>query len=153
GGGLKKAGPLLESAVPIFIHNVDVLSGIDLSALHRRHATSGALATLAVQPRPTGRALLFDPHGRLAGWEEAPGGRPEGAGPPLSSVERLGFCGIHVVSPSLPGLLTESGAFPIVSAYLRLAREGADIRAFRADDSYWADVGSAAKLEAVERLA
>lgn len=42
---------------------------------------------------------------------------------------------------------------PIVDAYLRLAGEGADICAFRADGVFWADVGSAEKLAAVRKLA
>lgn len=153
GGGLKKAAPLLAGPQPFLIHNVDVLSAIDLGALYAQHTQSGALATLAVQPRSAGRALLFDPAGRLAGWEEAPGGRREWAGAPSSDVERLGFCGIHAMSPALLNRLTESGAFPIVTAYLRLAGEGAEIRAFRADGVYWTDVGSPQKLEAVRRLA
>jgi NDP-sugar pyrophosphorylase family protein len=153
GGGLKKAAPFLAGSESFFIHNADVLSAIDLGALYAQHVDGGALATLAVQPRPAGRALLFDRSGRLAGWEEAPGGRREWAGAPSPDVERLGFCGIHAASPALLTRLTESGVFPIVSAYLRLAREGADIRAFRADGVFWTDVGTAEKLEAVRRLA
>jgi NDP-sugar pyrophosphorylase family protein len=153
GGGLKKAASLLAGEGPFFIHNVDVVSAIDLGALYAQHARSGALVTVAVQPRPRGRAFLFDRDGRLAGWEEAPGGRREWAGTANSDVERLGFCGIHVASPSLLGRLSETGAFPIVSAYLRLAGEGADIRAFRAHGVFWSDVGNAEKLEAIRRLA
>ncbi len=153
GGGLKNAAPLLASEQSFFIHNVDVLSAIDLGALLAQHVASGALATLAVQPRPTGRAFLFDRGGLLVGWEEAPGGRREWTASPSPKVERLGFCGIHAASPALPGRLSECGAFSIVSAYLRLAREGADIRAFRADGVFWADVGNPQKLEAVRRLA
>jgi NDP-sugar pyrophosphorylase family protein len=123
GGGLKNAAPLLAGSEPFFIHNVDVLSMIDLGAQYAQHVDSGALATLAVQPRPAGRAFLFDRGGRLAGWEEAPGGRREWAGAASPDVERLGFCGIHVASPALRGRLTESGVSPIVSAYLRLAGE------------------------------
>src|SRR5262249_5811925 len=90
---------------------------------------------------------------RLRGWEESPGGRREWAGAPSPDVERFGFCGIHVGSPALPGRLTESGAFPIVTAYLRLAGEGAEIRAFRSDGIFWSDVGSAEKLAAVRAMA
>jgi NDP-sugar pyrophosphorylase family protein len=153
GGGLKKAAPLLAGEESFFVHNVDVVSAIDLGLLYAQHTESGALATLAVQPRPSGRAFLFERGGRLAGWEEAPGGRREWAGSPAHDVQRLGFCGIHAVSPALLGRLCESGKFSIVSAYLRLAREGADIRAFRADSAFWTDVGSPEKLEAVRRLA
>jgi NDP-sugar pyrophosphorylase family protein len=38
-------------------------------------------------------------------------------------------------------LLTEEGAFSIIPAYLRLAGEGEKIRAFRADEYYWRDLG------------
>jgi NDP-sugar pyrophosphorylase family protein len=153
GGGLKHAAPLLAGEEPFFIHNVDVLSAIDLSALMAQHRASGALATLAVQPRSSGRGLLFDGEGRLVGWEEAPGGRRDWAGRPVPSAERLAFCGIHAASPALLGRLSETGAFPIVSAYLRLAGEGADIRAFRAESVFWTDVGNAEKLAAVRKLA
>jgi NDP-sugar pyrophosphorylase family protein len=155
GGGLKQAAPLLAGGggSPFFIHNVDVLSAIDLGALYAGHVATGALVTVVVQPRPTGRAFLFDGEGRLVGWEEAPGGRREWAAAPSTEVERLGFCGIHVAAPALLERLSETGAFPIVRAYLRLAGEGADIRAFRADGVFWSDVGNPGKLEAVRKLA
>ena len=153
GGGLKHAASFLAGEEPFFIHNADVMSAIDLGAMYERHVRSDALVTVAVQSRPAGRAFLFYQDGRLAGWEEAPGGRREWAGPPSTEVLRLGFCGIHVASPALLGRLSESGAFPIVSAYLRLAGEGADIRAFRADGVFWSDVGNAEKLAAIRRLA
>jgi NDP-sugar pyrophosphorylase family protein len=153
GGGLKLAAPLLAGEEPFFIHNVDVLSGIDLGTLMAQHRASGALATLAVQPRSRGRGLLFDGEGRLVGWEEAPGGRREWAGRPVPSAERLAFCGIHAASPALLAHLSETGAFPLVNAYLRLAGEGAAIGAFRADGAFWADVGNAEKLAAVRKLA
>lgn len=153
GGGLKNAASLLAGEDPFFIHNVDVVSAIDLGALYADHVQSGALVTLAVQSRPAGRALLFDRGGHLVGWEEAPGGRREWAGTPGSEVERLGFCGIHVASPALLGQLSESGAFPIVNAYLRLAGLGKDIRAFPTDGFFWSDVGNAEKLENIRRLA
>lgn len=153
GGGLKHAAPLLAGEEPFFIHNVDVLSAIDLGALMAQHNASGALATLAVQPRSRGRGLLFDEDGRLVGWEESPGGRRLWAARPVPEAERLAFCGVHAASSALFGRLSESGAFPLVDAYLRLAGEGADIRAFRADGVFWADVGTAEKLAAVRKLA
>jgi NDP-sugar pyrophosphorylase family protein len=75
GGGLKKAAWFfLEGHAegggqdePFLVHNVDVLSTIDLSAMVRAHRESKALATLAVMERETSRYLLFDGEGRLAG--------------------------------------------------------------------------------------
>jgi NDP-sugar pyrophosphorylase family protein len=37
--------------------------------------------------------------------------------------------------------LEEEGAFSIITAYLRLAAQGGQVVAFRADDCYWRDLG------------
>src|SRR3979409_337026 len=81
GGGLRKAGWFfLEDSSPpdepFLLHNVDVLSTIDLRRLVQFHKDHRALATLAVQARETSRYLLFDERlhlcGRRAGREETP---------------------------------------------------------------------------------
>jgi NDP-sugar pyrophosphorylase family protein len=37
--------------------------------------------------------------------------------------------------------LEEEGAFSIIAAYMRLAAQGENIVAFRADECYWRDLG------------
>src|SRR6266478_2496911 len=64
GGGLKKAAWFfLEDPSrldePFILHNVDVISNIDLSRMLQFHNENHALATLAVQSRETSRPLLF----------------------------------------------------------------------------------------------
>ena len=145
GGGLKNAAWFFDDGRPFFVHNVDVLSDIDLPAMFRFHTETQALATLAVQPRPSSRQLLFDASGQLVGRETTQGA--EWSRGPVASVERLGFTGIHVLDPVIFSKMSESGAFPITRAYLRLAGEGERILAFRADGQYWQDIGSAEKLE------
>ncbi len=72
GGGLKKAawffleGPASLDE-PFLLHNVDVISTIDLRAMLQFHTENHALATLAVQSRKTSRYLLFDDHNQLRG--------------------------------------------------------------------------------------
>jgi NDP-sugar pyrophosphorylase family protein len=151
GGGLKNAAGFFDDGRPFFLHNVDVLSDIDLAELLRFHRTVGALATLAVQSRPSPRRLLFDRDGLLRG-REAPEG-VEWAQGPVGVVERLAFTGIHVIDPSIFPKLTETGAFPIMRAYLRLAGDGERIVAYRADGRYWQDIGSVEKLEQARRHA
>ncbi len=53
----------------------------------------------------------------------------------------LAFSGIHVISPRLLPLITESGVFSIIDTYLRLAASNEKIFAFRADSFYWRDLG------------
>jgi len=145
GGGLKKAahffldsnGSLQE---PLILHNVDVLSTIDLGHMMRFHAEHGALATLAVQDRETSRYLLFDEHGQLCGRRAGRKGKHELVRPSLE-VQALAFSGIHVISPQLFAKMGEEGAFSIITTYLRLATEGERIIGFRADECYWRDLG------------
>lgn len=145
GGGLKKAAHFfLESSgssdEPFILHNVDVLSSIDLGRMMRFHAERDALATLAVQNRETSRYLLFDGHDQLCGRRAGRHGKDELVRPALAA-QALAFSGIHVISPQLLEKMKEDGAFSIITTYLRLAAEGEKIVAFRADACYWRDLG------------
>ncbi|BET65282.1 nucleotidyltransferase family protein [Opitutales bacterium ASA1] len=144
GGGLKQAAWFFDDGKPFLVHNVDVLSDIDLAEMVRSHEASGALATLAAMPRPTARPLLFDEAGRLCGRVHASGERL--VVPVDAPLTRLGFCGIHVLSPEVFEHLHEVGRFSIVDAYLRLAVAGQRIRAFRVDGARWRDAGRPADL-------
>jgi NDP-sugar pyrophosphorylase family protein len=153
GGGLKKAGWffLLDGAPgePFILHNVDVLSTIDLHRMVEFHKQQQALATLAVQDRPTSRYLLFDSGSKLCGRRAGQDGKPELLRPALL-FQALAFSGIHVISTRLLPMLTEEGAFSIITSYLRLATAGENICAFRANEYSWRDMG---KLENIEKNA
>jgi NDP-sugar pyrophosphorylase family protein len=145
GGGLKKAAWFfLENTShvdePFLLHNVDVLSTIDLKRMVRFHRENQALATLAVQDRETSRYLLFDEQNQLCGRRAGRDGAPELIRH-TSQVRPLAFSGVHVISPRLLPLMTEDGAFSIITSYVRLASQGEKILAFRADDYYWRDLG------------
>jgi NDP-sugar pyrophosphorylase family protein len=43
-------------------------------------------------------------------------------------------------------MITEDGAFSIISTYLRLAGAGERILGFRADEYYWRDLGTPENL-------
>lgn len=152
GGGLKQAAEFFlrdGNDEPFLVHNVDVLSTIDLDAMVNAHRQHNALATLAVQRRPGSRQLLFDSAGLLCG-RHTRGAEPEIVRPAAHSDE-LAFCGVHVVSPALLRRMDAAAAFPIIGTYLRLAGEGESIRAFRADGCYWRDLGTEASLHLAER--
>jgi mannose-1-phosphate guanylyltransferase len=155
GGGLKKAAWFFlesgeNSQQPFIVHNVDVLSNIDLAEMIRFHNEHNALATLAVQQRDTSRPLLFNEHGRLCGRRIGREAEPEWA-LPAQSVHSLAFSGIHVLSPRIFTHLPEEGAFSIIPAYLRLAAQGEAILAFNADGFYWRDLGRPQDIADAER--
>lgn len=154
GGGLKKAAWFfLKDAArldePFLLHNVDVVSTIDLRRLAEFQCERGALATLAVQQRESSRQLLFGPDDELAGrWIN---GRDPEFVRPIPNLKAFAFSGIHAISPRLLPKLTEEGVFSIIESYLRLAGEGERIVAFRADEYRWRDLGRIEDLRQAEQ--
>jgi NDP-sugar pyrophosphorylase family protein len=153
GGGLKRAVPLFRKKSPLVLHNVDIVTDIDLRALYRAHGESNALVTLAVMVRPSSRYLTFDAEGSLCGYGNTATGYEEWARAPVGKVERLGFCGIHVADPAILGMIEEEGKFSIIyPLYMRLIREGARIAAHRVDGALWIDIGSHEQLDRARRM-
>ena len=149
GGGLKKAAWFFQDCKydePFLLHNVDVISDIDLARMVEFHRDQKALATLAVQERKSSRQLLFDGEGLLCGRRFEKEDRTElvRQAEPLYP---LAFCGVHVISPPMLEMMTENGVFSIIESYLRLAGESEKIMAFRADGAHWRDLGTIESLE------
>jgi mannose-1-phosphate guanylyltransferase len=150
GGGLKKAGWFfLQDAAadePFILHNVDVLSTIDLRRMVEAHVEEKALATLAVRQRDSSRVLLFDENLRLCGRRAGRDLEPEIVCP-SANLRPLAFCGVHVISLRFLRMM-QDGVFSIIDSYLQLASRGENILGFPADEYYWRDVG---KFEQVQQ--
>lgn len=155
GGGLKKASWFFldnakESSEPFILHNVDVISSIDLKCMVSYHTQRQSLATLAVQGRETSRYLLFDQDLGLCGRKPAQGEAEVVRH--STKMEELAFSGIHVISPEFLRMLSENGAFSIIDAYLRVAGEGQKILGFRADEYSWSDLGTPETLKKAQTI-
>jgi NDP-sugar pyrophosphorylase family protein len=160
GGGLKQAAHFFDDSLqePFILHNVDVISTIDLGQMATFHMEHSALATLAVQERETSRYLLFDEQAQLCGRRVGRAPKAEFGEDqfvrPAQQIQALAFSGIHVISPKIFAKMGEEGAFSIIDAYLHLASQGEKIIAFRADGCYWRDLGRPENLlEAAQDLA
>ncbi len=155
GGGLKQAAWFFreQSGVlgePFILHNVDVLSTIDLRRMVRFHTEHQALATLAVQSRESSRYLLFDQQLRLCGRRASRDDQAELVRP-SQQVQELAFSGIHVISPRLFAMMPGESVFSIIDCYLQAAAHGKEIVAFRADEYYWRDLGRPDSLTAAAK--
>ena len=139
GGGIKKALPLFDPNAPILIHNVDILSNLDLSAL------DVDVPTLVVSERDTKRYLQFDASMRLVGWKNIETGEVKGReGRPLA------FSGIHVFHPSLFPLMNDwPERFPIMDFYLKVCAD-ALIKGMEVKHLQLLDVGKLDTLEQAE---
>lgn len=149
GGGIKQAARHLSLDAPFLVHNSDVLTEIPLRDLFGAHAP-GDIATLAVTRAETRSPLLVDDVGVLG--VRYPSGSEERARDAVGPVRDAAFCGVSVVSPELPGLMTETGAFSVIPVYLRLIREGRRVAAWPIGDARWLDIGTHERLEEANRI-
>ena len=141
GGGIKKALPLFDPSEPILIHNVDILSNLDLNQL----PTDAPV--LVVSQRQTKRYLQFDDELRLVGWKNIETGEVKGR-----EGHSLAFSGIHVFHPSLVPLLSEwPDRFPIMDFYLSACATHL-IKGFEATDLRLMDVGKIDTLDQAENF-
>ena len=141
GGGIKKALPLFDPSEPILIHNVDILSNLDLNAL------PADAPLLIVSERKTKRYLQFDDTMRLIGWKNVETGEVKGC-----EGHSLAFSGIHLFHPSLSPLLADwPDRFPIMDFYLKACADHL-IRGYEAHDLRLMDVGKLDTLHEAEEF-
>ena len=149
GGAIKKAAWFFDADEPVLIHNADIISDVDLSAVYDSHKQSDAIATLVVKERKTTRFLFFDDQNNLKGWINEKNGKTISSSDynPLKH-RKLAFFGIHVLSGNA---ISYMNAFPdkfsIIDFYLSICDDNA-VHAFIAKDNYMVDVG---KLESLDR--
>ncbi len=156
GGGMKKALPMFAddgslSVKPILVHNVDILSNVDLSSYYAdavRRIEAGAKAVMLVSERTTSRYLLFDDAMRLVGWTNISTGEVKSPYKDLDveCCHRLAFSGIQVVDHSILNLMSDwNGKFSIIDFYLSVC-DKVTIQGFTIDGMQLLDVG---KLDTV----
>jgi len=114
GGGIAHAKDLiLPTGEPFLIHNVDILSNLDIPWF-RSQTRPEAISTLLVSERETSRYLLFDGEMRLVGWTNVTTGEVRSPYPDLNPdhYHKLAFAGIHNLSPAIFDAFEQSG-FPL----------------------------------------
>ena len=138
---------------PFLVHNVDIVSNLDLNWLREQHR-EGALATLVVSERKTQRYFLFDEDNRLKGWTNIATGEVRRPFPDIDPdrCRKLAFAGIHLISPAIFDAFDKYGfgdRFSIVDFYLRAC---ADYPVYAAvpPDFTLVDVGKFAALPEAE---
>ena len=156
GGGIKKARDLFDPHSPVLIHNVDILSNVDLKAFYDHACTSGAEATLLVSERQTKRYLLFDDEYRLVGWTNKETGEVKSphnwVKDELQSLQMLAFSGIHVFSPALFPMMDQwPDRFPIIDFYLKACATH-PLSGYVADNLRMIDVGKLDSLQQAEEF-
>lgn len=149
GGGIKAAREFFDNDSPVLIHNVDILSNVDLSQLYEMSDNTDA--TMLVSFRKTKRYLLFDESMRLNGWKNIETGEQRGPCT-ASNPHMLAFSGIHVFSPRLFPLMDSwSEKFGIIDFYLDACAKQ-NIVGYEMENLQLLDVGKLDSLEQAEEF-
>lgn len=143
GGGIKKAERFLQGDEPFLIHNVDIMSNVDVLQLYNHHRETNSLATLLVSQRNTSRYLLFNKENKLCGWRNHETGEVKSYYPYFDpeQYDEYAFGGIHVISPEIFNWMEEwTGKFSIINFYLSICAR-TNIQAYPAENLRLLDIG------------
>ena len=151
GGAVKKALPLIDSDKPLLIHNVDIISDIDLAKMMEEHMANRHFATLAVRTRKTTRYLMFEEETKhLTGWTNIVSNEVKLSRITTLMVANYGFSGIHSISSSLQEFFPEQDSFSIIDVYLDAAKTK-NLVAYPHEEDIWLDVGKPENVERAEK--
>ena len=157
GGGIVKATPLFKDSKAVLVHNVDIISDVNLRDMSQQFLDSKDDAWLLTQDRETNRKLLFNTENQLIGWMNKSEGsfkwvHPENDGPSTGSgtcsYQEMAFSGLHFFRSDL---FAEFEVKPqsVIDLYLNLAKTNRIISKPIQPD-YWFDLGKPEQLQAAE---
>lgn len=149
GGGLKNAKKYFSLKENILIHNVDIISQIDISAMQDNLNNSNALAILAVSKRLSSRQLLFNKENLLSGWQNNQT-KQEIITRENQNLSPLAFSGVHIIRPEVLELMPNENKFSIINHYLELSKNN-DLLAFKHENILWYDLGKYEQIAEIER--
>lgn len=150
GGGIKKAAYFFDDGRPFLVHNVDIITNVELTEFYQEHIDKNHLVTLAVKKRNTTRYFKVDQDNLICGHIDGKKNRVRIVKQPAGITQTFAFSGIHIISPQIFPHITEEGFFSIVDVYLKLIKMGYKIGVYRMDDCYWRDLGRIENVREVE---
>lgn len=146
GGGLKKAKWFFSDNLPFLIHNVDILTNLNLADLFNHHKNTDAIATLAVMERKSTRYFVFDEDEILVGWKNEKKGESKVVRKPIGKIELLAFSGIQIIDSKIFNYFPNKDIFSLVDLYLTAA-ENDKIAAHNHSKDKWLDLGKKENLD------
>ncbi|MDA3942405.1 MAG: sugar phosphate nucleotidyltransferase [Bacteroidetes bacterium] len=150
GGGLLKARDYFIDSQSVLIHNVDIISDLNIASIIKDFEDDEAMAWLLTQKRTSNRQLLFDPLDQLCGWKDKRTESYKWVDKPTKDYQEFSFSGIHLLKPALlAGLPVRKTS--IIDLYLNLAMHQ-QIRSKPIKTGFWFDLGKKSQIEQIEQF-
>jgi NDP-sugar pyrophosphorylase family protein len=148
GGGIIQASPLFKDSKSVLVHNVDIISDVNLGELSQQFLNSEDDAWLLTQDRETNRKLLFDDDYQLIGWTNKAEGKFKWVYDSFGQYQEMAFSGLHFFRSDL---FAEFEVKPqsVIDLYLDLAKNNRIISK-PIQPNYWFDLGKPEQLKAAE---
>ena len=157
GGGIIKATPFFKNSKAVLVHNVDIISDVNLYKLSQQFLDSKDDAWLLTQDRETNRKLLFDTENQLVGWMNKVEQRfkwvddsESGVSTGSTTLNEMAFSGLHFFRSDL---FVEFVCKPqsVIDLYLKLAKNNRIISK-PIHPNYWFDLGKPEQVNAAENF-
>ena len=148
GGGIVKATPLFRDSRAVLVHNVDIISDVNLNELNQQFLASGDDAWLLTQDRASSRKLLFRDDDQLIGWCNKVDGNFKWVYDSFGEYQEMAFSGLHFFRNDLFAEF-EVKRQSVIDLYLYLAKHNR-IVSKPIQPSYWFDLGKPEQLQNAE---
>lgn len=149
GGGIVKASSLFQDSEVVFVHNVDIISNVNLKEISQQFIDSKDDAWLLTQNRETSRKLLFDQNHQLIGWKNKAEERYKWVNEVHDDYQEMAFSGMHIFRRDLFANFEERPA-SVIDLYLELAQQKRII-SHPINPGFWFDLGKAEQLQSIEK--
>ena len=148
GGGIIQATPFFTDTEAVLIHNVDIISDVNLKSQYQDFILSGDDAWLLTQDRETARKLLFNAENQLIGWKNKTSGQYKWVNNVTENYKERAFSGMHIFKPSLFADF-EKKPVSVIDLYLNLAQRK-QIISKEIQTNLWFDLGKIEQLEEIK---
>ncbi len=133
GGGIKNLGTFWKAG-PLLVINSDVHTDLDLRAVYDDHVASRCPATLVLHDRPEFNTVAVGADNQVSSFS----GRPRHADGAVLQT----FTGIQVIEPEFLRFVPETAFFSSIDVYREMIKAGRKVRAYRAANYCWEDIGT-----------
>lgn len=148
GGAVLQALPYFADSEAVLVHNVDVLTNVDLKGFYDDFCKSGDAAWLLTQERNSKRKLVFDDNDNFLGRFNSETNDYDGNGALPNQCKLLSFSGIHIFKPEYFKSFEVKPCY-IFELYRKIAVNH-KVTSKLIHPDYWFDLGTQEQLKNAE---
>lgn len=149
GGAILQALPYFEQSEAVLVHNVDVLTNVDLKGFYDNFCKSDDAAWLLTQERNSKRKLVFDNKDNFLGRFNIETNEYDGKGALPNDCKLLSFSGIHLFKPQYFKDFEVKPCY-IFKLYQQIS-ENHNVTSKLIHPDYWFDLGTQEQLKNAEK--